>query len=91
MRQAEAAELLESSLAGRLLRGYRGTPPLAVEPVAEVVSALSQCFAAQRDLRELEVNPLIVRSDGAHIVDILAITAPPAAAQPAAQPEEQLA
>jgi acetate---CoA ligase (ADP-forming) len=88
---AEAAELLESSLAGQLLHGYRGTSRLAVQPVAEVVSALSRCFAAQRDLRELEVNPLIVRSDGAHIVDILAIAARPAAAPSAAQPEEQLA
>ena len=79
---AEAGELLDASLAGRLLGGYRGTSPLPVAAAAAVVSALSRCFAAHPDLRELEVNPLIVRDDGAHIVDILAI---------AAQPEEQSA
>jgi acyl-CoA synthetase (NDP forming) len=70
---AEAGELLDASLAGQLLRGYRGARPLPADVVADVISALSRCFSGQPDLRELEVNPLIVRHDGAHIVDILAI------------------
>jgi acetate---CoA ligase (ADP-forming) len=73
---AEAGELLDASLAGRLLHGYRGTRQLPADVVADVVSTLSRCFAGQPDLRELEVNPLIVRHDGAHIVDILAIAQP---------------
>lgn len=77
---AESSELLDAGLAGRLLRGYRGTSPLPVDAVADAVSAVSRCFAAHLDLRELEINPLIVRDDGAHVVDILAI---------ADQPEKQ--
>jgi acyl-CoA synthetase (NDP forming) len=73
----EAMRLLENSLAGRLLSGYRGTARLPLAAVAAVASAVSECFATQQNLRELEINPLVVRGDGAHIVDILAVVAEP--------------
>jgi acyl-CoA synthetase (NDP forming) len=70
----EAARLLAQGITGRLLAGYRGSAALPVAAVAEVAAAVSAGFAAQPGLRELEINPLVVRGDGAHVVDILAVT-----------------
>ena len=63
---AEEAEALLRSLRGAaLLTGARGHPPLALARAAEAVAALSAVAAAHPELRELEVNPLLVTADAA--------------------------
>lgn len=70
----QATSLLQENVVGTLLKGYRGTAALSLDAVASVAAALSECFAAESSLLELEINPLIVRPDGPHIVDVLAVT-----------------
>ena len=48
-----------------LLDGARGRPALDVRAAAEAIAALSLFAAAQPELAELEVNPLLVRERGA--------------------------
>ncbi|HXH96957.1 MAG TPA: acetate--CoA ligase family protein, partial [Gaiellaceae bacterium] len=48
-----------------LLEGARGRPPLDLAAAAEAVAALSYFAAAHPEVAEVEVNPLLVRSEGA--------------------------
>jgi acetate---CoA ligase (ADP-forming) len=63
---AAAAEALLCSLAcAPVLQGARGRPPLDLAAAAEAVAALSRFAAAHPEIAELEVNPLLVRREGA--------------------------
>jgi acetyl coenzyme A synthetase (ADP forming)-like protein len=75
----EAAELLESTWAGRKLRGYRNLPPADRAAVIEVLLRLAQLAADFPQFSELEVNPLRVlpEGQGAVAVDVrLRVKAP---------------
>lgn len=63
--EATAEELVRSLVSAPLLLGARGRPPLDVRAAARAVSALSQFAAAHPEITEVEVNPLLVRRDGA--------------------------
>jgi acyl-CoA synthetase (NDP forming) len=52
------------------LKGFRGNPPGDLEAVARALVALSR-LAADPAISEAEINPLIVRADGAVAVDAL--------------------
>jgi acyl-CoA synthetase (NDP forming) len=62
---AAAATLLRSLACAPLLEGARGRPPLDLAAAAEAVAALSRFAAAHPEIAEVEVNPLLVRSEGA--------------------------
>lgn len=48
-----------------LLQGYRGKPPADIEAAVDCVEGLCQFVSAhQMGLREVDINPLIVRSEG---------------------------
>jgi acyl-CoA synthetase (NDP forming) len=61
----EAEALLTRLRCAPLLTGARGRAPLDIRAAAEAVAALSQFAAAHPELAELEVNPLLVRREGA--------------------------
>jgi acyl-CoA synthetase (NDP forming) len=62
----DAAENLLRSLASApLLAGARGRPPLDLAAAARAAAALSRFAAAHPEVAEVEVNPLLVRADGA--------------------------
>ncbi|MGH7152782.1 MAG: acetate--CoA ligase family protein, partial [Acetobacteraceae bacterium] len=61
----EATEMIGSLRSARLLRGFRGAPPVDVAPVAELVAGLSRIALAARDcIQEMEFNPVILHADG---------------------------
>jgi acyl-CoA synthetase (NDP forming) len=62
---AAAGTLLRSLACAPLLEGARGRPPLDLAAAAEAVAALSRFAAAHPEVAEVEVNPLLVRSEGA--------------------------
>lgn len=67
---AEARTAILQLAASRLLTGYRGAPPLAVEALAETAAALSHLSWALRDiLAEVEINPVIVGKHSAVAAD----------------------
>jgi acyl-CoA synthetase (NDP forming) len=64
-----AAALIRSLGCAPLLAGARGRPPLDVAAAAEAVAALSHFAAAHPEVEEVEVNPLLVRPEGAVALD----------------------
>jgi acetate---CoA ligase (ADP-forming) len=62
--EARARALLTSLRGAAILGGARGRPALDVGAAAAAVAALSRAAAAHPEIRELEVNPLLVRPAG---------------------------
>ncbi|MGB3316762.1 MAG: acetate--CoA ligase family protein [Albidovulum sp.] len=58
--------------ASRLLTGYRGQAPLALDALAGAAACLSQlAHDARHQIEEMDVNPVIVTLDSAVAVDVL--------------------
>jgi acyl-CoA synthetase (NDP forming) len=71
---AVVAELLKLKSAA-LLRGFRGSPELDLDAVAEIVIRLGDLVLANPSIREVDINPVIVypRGKGAVALDALMI------------------
>jgi acyl-CoA synthetase (NDP forming) len=72
---AGAEELLRSLRAAPLLDGARGRAPVDVRAAAAAAAALSELAAAEPAIQELEINPLLVRPDGAVALDARVVLA----------------
>ena len=68
-------EALGSLRTWPLLTGHRGRPPAAVAAVVETVGALGSLVRDDRDIVEVEINPLLVTAERAVAVDALIVTA----------------
>lgn len=62
-REAIIAELnlLKSS---PLLRGFRGSPPLDIAAVADIIARVGQLLLGEPSIREIDLNPVVVYPDG---------------------------
>jgi len=70
----EAEEMIEEVKGLALVRGYRGLPRGDVRALAEAVAALSRLALARgRPVAEAEINPVIVKRQGAVAVDGLVV------------------
>ncbi|PZQ59650.1 MAG: CoA-binding protein [Sphingomonas taxi] len=54
-----------------LLTGFRGRPPVDLDAVAAMVETLGDLLTGEPAIREIDLNPVIVRSDGAVALDAL--------------------
>lgn len=71
---ATEAQVLEAARRLRLwplLDGYRGRPRADMAAVAEIAVRLGQLMLADESLEEIEINPVLVRQNGAVAVDAL--------------------
>jgi acyl-CoA synthetase (NDP forming) len=61
---------------GALFDGFRGSPALDIEAVADVVIALGSVLAGTPDIREIDLNPVVVypKGQGAVALDALMLT-----------------
>jgi acetyltransferase len=64
-----AHRLMARTRVWQLLQGYRGKPPANIEAVAEVLIRLGQLAADHPQIRELDINPLLVDAAGAVALD----------------------
>jgi acyl-CoA synthetase (NDP forming) len=72
--EAQAARMLGTLRAARLLDGVRGAPPASRDAVVRAITALSALAADLGDrLEALDINPLICGPDAAVAVDALLI------------------
>jgi acetyl coenzyme A synthetase (ADP forming)-like protein len=78
----DAAELVRSLRASPLLFGYRGSPPVAVNAVEDLLQRVARLAGDVPALAELDINPLIVSPTGAVAVDARARVAPSAPGPP---------
>jgi acetyl coenzyme A synthetase (ADP forming)-like protein len=72
MTDEEADYLLESTWAGRKLRGYRNLPPADQPAVREALLRLAQLAADFPEIAEIEINPLRALESGAYALDVRA-------------------
>jgi len=77
----DAIEMVTAGKAGRLVTGYRGAPCADQAALTDLLARLSMLAEEHPEVAELDLNPVIARSDGCLIVDArarLASTAQPA-------------
>ncbi|MFZ6003285.1 MAG: GNAT family N-acetyltransferase [Actinomycetota bacterium] len=66
---ADAAELVRSLRSSPLLFGYRGAAPVAVEALEDLLQRVARLAGSVPELLELDLNPVIVSTEGAVTVD----------------------
>ncbi len=64
-----AKELISKSRVFKLLNGYRGKKPMAIEKLANLMVKLSALAEANNKISEIEINPVIVTEKEAWAVD----------------------
>jgi len=65
----DAQELVQTGKAGILLSGFRGAAPSDLEAVEDLLLRISQLAEDLPEVAELDLNPVIARSDGCVVVD----------------------
>ena len=71
---ADAQEMVDEFKGSKLLKGYRGTEPVDIEAIARTLMDLASLSSdLGGDIRELDINPLIVypQGKGIKVVDAL--------------------
>jgi len=63
------ASMLSDVRGTRLLRGFRGAAPLDEAALAEAVLRVSELVGLCPEIAELDLNPVIVTTHGAIVVD----------------------
>jgi acetyl coenzyme A synthetase (ADP forming)-like protein len=53
----------------RLIRGYRGEPPKDEEALVRIIATVARQFAENPQIREFDLNPVILYERGASVVD----------------------
>ncbi|MFH0778719.1 MAG: acetate--CoA ligase family protein [Candidatus Eisenbacteria bacterium] len=68
----DAKEMLESMRGYALLKGVRGEPPVCIDVAVECLERLAQLVADFPQIREIDVNPMILtpRSEECRVVDV---------------------
>ncbi|MGA2527919.1 MAG: acetate--CoA ligase family protein [Acidimicrobiales bacterium] len=67
---ADIGEMLQSLRSYRLLSGYRGTPPLDIDALAQVLQRVSAIVEDVPEIAEMDLNPVFVLEKGAVAADI---------------------
>ncbi len=70
-----ARRMIESVRGYPLLCGYRGSAEVDLEAIADVIIKLSRIISTQRDVVELELNPVRAYPDGLSILDARVVVA----------------
>jgi acetyl-CoA synthetase (ADP-forming) len=65
----EAHEMIGEVKAYPLLKGYRNTPPADIGAIAEILLNTSKLIMDHQEIKELDLNPIIVYEKGAKTVD----------------------
>lgn len=66
---AEALEMITEVKAYPLLMGYRNTPPVDVDAIAGIIVSTSTAIMENPQIKELDLNPVMVNEKGAKVVD----------------------
>ena len=64
VRELGSQRMMQEIQGAKILTGYRGQPPGDLAAVAECIQRLSQMATDLEDLRELDMNPLLVYDEG---------------------------
>ena len=67
---SDVAGLLNGVRGIRLLRGFRGAAPADEAALTDVVLRISALLTLAPEIQELDFNPVIVHTSGAHVADV---------------------
>jgi acetyl-CoA synthetase (ADP-forming) len=67
--EQEAQEMITEVKAYPLLQGYRGTPPADTDAIKKILLATSKLVMEHPEIKELDLNPVMVYEKGAKTVD----------------------
>ena len=67
--EEEAKEMISEVKAYPLLRGYRGQPPADLDTLEKILLSTSRLVMDHQEIKELDLNPIIVYENGAKTVD----------------------
>jgi acetyl-CoA synthetase (ADP-forming) len=67
--EEEAREMISEVKAYPLLKGYRGMPPADIEAVVHILLNTSRLVSEHPEIKELDLNPIMVYEKGAKTVD----------------------
>jgi hypothetical protein len=73
-----ARRAVESLRLAPLFHGFRGRPPLPIDPVVDLVHRVGMLAATVLEIEQLDLNPVLVGPAGCAIVDALIGVAAPA-------------
>jgi len=65
----EAREMITAVKAYPLLKGYRNTPPADIEAIVGILLNTSRLVMEHQEIKELDLNPIMVYEKGAKTVD----------------------
>jgi acyl-CoA synthetase (NDP forming) len=65
----DAKEMISEVKAYPILRGYRGQPPLDIDNIVKILLNTSRLVMDYPEIRELDLNPVMVYEKGAKTVD----------------------
>ncbi|MEZ4480189.1 MAG: acetate--CoA ligase family protein [Dehalococcoidia bacterium] len=68
--EADAAEMLGSIRAAKLLDGIRGGPPADKAALVSIITAVGQAVSDFPEIAEMDLNPVFATEDGASAVDV---------------------
>jgi acyl-CoA synthetase (NDP forming) len=71
-----AGEMIREIRGLPLLQGYRGGEPTDLDALEDILIKLSRLAAGAPEIKELDLNPVIARGDGAVVVDARVILEP---------------
>lgn len=71
IREITAKKMIEKTKAHKILQGFRGEPPYDTTAISECIKRLSQLVTDFNEIKEFDINPLIVyeKGRGCAIVD----------------------
>jgi len=67
--EQEAQEMITEVKAYPLLQGYRGTPPADISAIVQILLSTSKLVMEHPEIKELDLNPVMVYEKGAKTVD----------------------
>ncbi len=82
MTDVDAHEMVRSLRGSPLLFGYRGTPPVDVDALEELLLRVARLADEIPEVAEMDLNPVIVSAEGAVAVDVKIRLQPAAAPLP---------
>lgn len=66
----DADEMINEIKTSKILKGFRNIPPCNIESIKEIILRVSQLVCDFPEIKEMDINPLIVNEDEAIAVDI---------------------
>jgi len=67
--ERDAYEMISEIKAYPILKGYRGQPPADVDAIARILLSASKLVVEHPEVKEMDLNPIIVYEKGARTVD----------------------